>query len=68
MPPSFQTGVISYGPIDTHGRSRVTIAYDHRLMDGLLVADGLKRIEQILNGVLADELSALLNPGVLKSA
>ena len=68
MPPSFQTGVISYGPMDTQGRSRVTIAYDHRLMDGLLVADGLKRIEQILNGVLADELSAMLSPGVLKLA
>ena len=60
MPPSFQTGVVSYGPLDSHGRSRVTIAYDHRLMDGLLVAESLKRIEQILNGVLADELRTLL--------
>lgn len=68
MPPSFQTGVISYGPIDPHGRSRLTIAYDHRLMDGLQVAEGLQRVEQILNGVLADELSAMLPIGVQKSA
>lgn len=58
-PPSFQTGVLSYGPIDAQGQSRVTLAYDHRLMDGLLVADSLLRIEQILNGVLADELQSL---------
>ena len=58
-PPSFQTGVVSYGPIDTHGYSRVTLAYDHRLMDGMLVADALVKIEQILHGPLADELRSL---------
>ncbi len=58
-PPSFQTGVLSYGPIDTAGLSRVTLAYDHRLMDGQLVADSLLRLEQILNGVLAEELQTL---------
>ena len=68
MPPAFQTGVVSYGPIDSHGRSRVTIAYDHRLMDGLLVADSLKRIEHLLNGVLADELKLMLPPNESKSA
>lgn len=58
-PPSFQTGVLSYGPIDPEGHSRVTLAYDHRLMDGLLVADSLLRMEQILHGVLAEELKTL---------
>ncbi len=58
-PPSFQTGVLSYGPLDTQGHSRVTLAYDHRLMDGRLVADSLQRLEQILNGVLVEELRAL---------
>ena len=62
-PPSFQTGVLSYGPIDAQGYSRVTLAYDHRLMDGMLVADSLQRIEQILNGVLTDELKALSGIG-----
>lgn len=58
-PPSFQTGILSYGPLDSQGLSRVTLAYDHRLMDGHLVANSLLRIEQILNGVLADELKTL---------
>lgn len=58
-PPSFQTGVLSYGPIDAAGHSRVTLAYDHRLMDGLLVAESLIRIEQLLNGELAEELTTL---------
>ncbi len=67
-PPSFQTGVISYGPIDAEGHSRVTLAYDHRLMDGLLVADSLLRMEQILNGVLADELKSLTSSSESKPA
>lgn len=58
-PPSFQTGVVTYGPIDAQGHSRVTVAYDHRLMDGQLVADGLRRIEEILCGPLSDELKTL---------
>ena len=61
MPPSFQTGVVSYGPLDDRGRCRVTLAYDHRLMDGLLVAECLDRLEQILNGLLAAELLALIS-------
>lgn len=68
MPPSFQTGVISYGPINAEGRSRLTLAYDHRLMDGRLVAQGLQRLEQILNDVLADELRAMLDSDARKSA
>lgn len=58
-PPSFQTGVVSYGPIDSQGHSRVTLAYDHRLMDGMQVANALARIEQILHGPLSDELRSL---------
>lgn len=58
-PPSFQTGVLTYGPIDSQGHSRVTVAYDHRLMDGQLVADALSRIEEILSGPLSEELKTL---------
>ncbi len=68
MPPSFQTGIVSYGPIDASGQSRVSLGYDHRLMDGLLVAEGLRRIEQILHGVLTDELQALISSGPSKPA
>ena len=60
-PPSLQTGCLSYGPFDDAGRSRVTIAYDHRLMDGATVATCLERLETILNGVVASELRDLIN-------
>ena len=56
LPPSIHTGCLTYGPLDDTGTARVTLAYDHRVMDGALVADILQRLEQTLNGVLTDEL------------
>lgn len=58
-PPAFLTSNISYGPLDEQGRSRVTIAYDHRLMDGVLIADALADLERTLNGEIAQELEHL---------
>lgn len=58
-PPSVQTGCLTYGPLGESGRCRVTIAYDHRVMDGALVADALKCLEDVLNGVIRDELESL---------
>ncbi len=60
-PPSFQTGCISYGPCDEKGRARVSIAYDHRLMDGATVASAFEQLELILNKVIADELRGLID-------
>jgi hypothetical protein len=37
----------------------VTLAYDHRVMDGALVADALQRLEQILVTEIAAELREL---------
>lgn len=59
IPPAIQTGCLTYGPIDQCGRSRVTLAYDHRVMDGALVANCLMRLESILSETLRLEL---LNP------
>ena len=56
LPPSIHTGCLTYGPLDDTGTARATLAYDHRVMDGALVADILQRLEQTLNGVLTDEL------------
>lgn len=56
LPPSIHTGCLTYGPLDDTGTSRVTLAYDHRVMDGALVADILQRLETTLNGVLKEEL------------
>jgi hypothetical protein len=58
-PPGFLTGNLTFGPIDERGRSRVTLAYDHRIMDGRMVADILADLEQTLNGVLVEELKSL---------
>lgn len=58
-PPGFLTSGLSFGPIDEQGRSRVTLAYDHRLLDGRMVADILSDIEQTLNSVIAQELAAI---------
>ncbi len=58
-PPAFLTSNLTYGPIDENGRCRVTIAYDHRLMDGSLVADCLAKLDSTLNETIANELLAL---------
>ena len=58
-PPAFLTANLTYGPIDERGRTRVTVAYDHRLMDGRLVARFLADLEESLNGPVADELESL---------
>jgi hypothetical protein len=59
LPPSVQTGCLTFGPLDHDGVCRVTLAYDHRVMDGALVADALQRLEQILLTEIAAELREL---------
>ena len=59
IPPSIHTACVTYGPIDGDGNCRLTIAYDHRVMDGVLVAEALALIEQTLNGQLCEELRQL---------
>lgn len=58
-PPAFLTGNFTYGPLDDQGRSRITLAYDHRIMDGTFVADCLAEIEKQLKTTIADELRSL---------
>lgn len=59
LPPSIHTGCLTFGPLDDNGISRVSLAYDHRIMDGALVADILQRLEETLSGVLVHELLAM---------
>ena len=61
-PPSPITTTLSYGPLDESGRMRVTIAYDHRVMDGLEIARALSRLEQVLLGPIAQEAQGLCEP------
>ena len=59
-PPAFLTSNLTYGPLDDTGHCRVTLSYDHRLMDGSTVADCLIDLEATLNGAIAGELETLI--------
>ena len=67
-PPAFLTSNLTYGPLDERGCCRVTISYDHRLMDGAYVADCLIELEQTLNGEIARELEAIIATGTRNAA
>jgi hypothetical protein len=64
LPPSVHTGCLTFGPLDSQQFSRVTLAYDHRVMDGVLVADVLQRVNQFLNQALVEELRVLADQHV----
>ena len=59
-PPAFLTCNLTYGPLDHNGHCKVTISYDHRLMDGLFIADRLIELEQALNGEILRELEEII--------
>jgi hypothetical protein len=59
-PPAFLTSNLTFGPLDDSGHCRVTLSYDHRLMDGSTIADCLIELEAVLNGEIASELEALI--------
>ncbi|MBX4911160.1 MULTISPECIES: hypothetical protein [Rhizobium] len=52
------TTLLNYGPISEDATVTVRILYDHRVMDGAIVARALQRFEAILNGEIANEVSA----------
>jgi hypothetical protein len=53
------TGVLNYGVIAADGTVAVRIMYDHRVLDGSMVARVLGQIEQKLNGPILAELQAM---------
>lgn len=59
-PPAFLTSNLTYGPLDEQGCCKVTLSYDHRLMDGGTVADCLIELEAVLNGEIARELEEII--------
>ncbi|MBM80623.1 MAG: hypothetical protein CMJ78_08530 [Planctomycetaceae bacterium] len=66
-PPSMPTTMLTFGPVDEDGNVRVTIVYDHRVMDGATVAGYLKELDETLNDQITAEMTALRyrSPGVL---
>jgi hypothetical protein len=53
------TTLLNYGPISPRGSVKARIVYDHRVMDGLLVAGALRRLNEHLQTTIADELQNL---------
>ena len=56
IPPSIHTGCLTYGPLNKDGESRVTLAYDHRVMDGVCVAEVLELLDTVLREQMPAEL------------
>lgn len=59
-PPAFLTSNLTYGPLDDSGCCRVTLSYDHRLMDGSTAADCLIDLEATLNREIIQELETMI--------
>jgi hypothetical protein len=57
--PTVVTTSLTYGPLDEHGRSIVTLLCDHRVLDGVPAAAALADLEGVLQGEICHELAAL---------
>ncbi|MGL4242023.1 MAG: hypothetical protein ACRCTI_13015 [Beijerinckiaceae bacterium] len=57
------TSVLSLGPFRADGTVRLTIGFDHRVVDGGDVAEVVAALERALEGPIAAELEALRPPG-----
>lgn len=55
--------VLSYGVVGPDHSLDVVVRWDHRVTDAALIAKSLIRLEQALNGSIADELRAQGPPG-----
>jgi hypothetical protein len=56
------TTSLTYGPIDSAGRSVVTMLFDHRVTDGSCIARALGDLEAILKGPITRELEDMAGP------
>ncbi|MGL4437917.1 MAG: acyltransferase [Bosea sp. (in: a-proteobacteria)] len=59
VPVSPLTSFVSYGPFQPNGDVEIIVAFDHRVMDGGLVAEAMSQLEQVLNTTIIAELQAL---------
>lgn len=57
--PLVATSSISYTPLDADGTCTVTIQFDHRVLDGALAAQAMRRLEAVLNRQVTSELQGL---------
>jgi hypothetical protein len=50
------TSTLSYGVIDEHGSVTVRLAFDHRVLDGMVAARALEDLQRVFLGPLLDEV------------
>ena len=53
------TTILNYGVFTEDGDVDVRVVYDHRVMDGAIVARALARLEEVLTGPIMDELRSM---------
>ena len=53
------TNMVTIGVIEPDGRVAMRYIFDHRVFDGIVMANALARLEEILNGPILDELRAM---------
>ena len=58
------TSTLNYGTFRDDGTVTVRIIYDHRVVDGAVVARVLGRLEEVLNGPIVAELKALAQTAI----
>ena len=58
-PPGLLTSTLNYGTIEPSGRVEVRVVYDHRTLDGGLIARGLAELERVLTHETCLELGYL---------
>jgi hypothetical protein len=56
------------GPISEDGSAVVKLVYDHRVLDGAVVARCLNELEETLNTQIARELSSGRDEGFARAA
>jgi hypothetical protein len=57
---------LNYGSVDESGKVNVRVVYDHRVMDGAIVARALGLLEEIFNGELLVQMKRLCGSRYLK--
>ncbi len=53
------TTTLNYGPFDAEGNIDVRLTYDHRVLDGAMIARALSMLEDVLCGSILEEVVAL---------
>jgi hypothetical protein len=59
VPVSPLTNFVSYGPIAANGDVELLMGFDHRVMDGALIARTMRDLGEALNGPIVAELRAI---------